>query len=97
MDVYYLISACSSLAFTSAMSLPAEKQFGTKQHSNNSLVHCLLKLAQKEPPYMGMVFAVLTTLALSQESRGIMCKVGQSSSMYHFHLCLAKPLAKKLC
>ena len=67
------------------MSLPTEKQFGTKQLSNSSLVHCLLKLAQKEPPYMGMVFGILTTLALSQESRGIMCKVEQSSNKYHFH------------
>ncbi len=88
---FFGLSACSSLAFTSPMATQVDRLMSSRQLSNNSLVHCLLKLAQKESVHTPLIFAVLSTLSLSQECRGIMCKVlapfsdeFRSSYWWHF-------------
>ena len=80
--------AASSLVFTSAQSLEVDRPndallltttTGVKgQHSNNSLVHCLIKLLQKtnQNAVLRAGFSLMCTLALSQECRGVLWKVG---------------------
>lgn len=70
--------ASSSLALTSAHD-NIDKVKG--HHSSSSLVHCLMKLAQKEggshgnPAMLRAAFTVMSTLALSSECAGILWKV----------------------
>ena len=79
--------AASSLVFTSAQSLEVDRPndallltttTGVKgQHSNNSLVHCLVKLLRKttQNAVLRAGFSLMCTLALSQECRGVLWKV----------------------
>ena len=75
----FLLPACRALAFTSA---GGERPAGRGQYSPHSLVHCLVKLAQKASSggsniaVLRAVFSILATLTLSQECRGILWKVG---------------------
>ena len=87
--MFGVLLACSSLAFTHALSVderPSERQ----QHSSNSLVHCLVRLV---PGFINtaslaslrLVFGLLATLTLSPECRGILWKVGQVPISRSFH------------
>ena len=74
----FLILACRSLAFTHALNAeekPNEKQ----QHSSNSLVHCFIRqvarcVAAGNTSGLKSTFALLSTLSLSSECRGILWK-----------------------
>jgi len=70
--------ACSSLAFTSPSAIGQDKQPIKNQHSNNSLVHCIVRLLQKEMTSSSNLlkhgFTLASTLALSPECRGILWK-----------------------
>lgn len=83
--------ASSSLAFTSASALTFVNQSKVQAkpvHSSNSLVHCLIKLMQKEAnagnqTILKQGFTLTATLTLSQECRGILWKV---SAVHDFKL-----------
>jgi rotatin len=76
------LPACSSLAMTTNMIGKQEKLPPMKLHiSSNSLVHCLVRLLQKEAnlanrnqTILKQGFSLVSNLALSQECRGILWK-----------------------
>ncbi|ELU06616.1 hypothetical protein CAPTEDRAFT_220120 [Capitella teleta] len=88
--------ACSSLAVTSPHD-NIDKPGLKGQYSNSSLVHCLMKVAQKEASNHGnatllrKAFSVLSTLALSQECSGILWK----SNFLHEFSALAPKKSRK--
>jgi rotatin len=70
--------ACSSLASTSAVAI-TDRPVAKAPNTTSSLVHCLLKLVQKETTQgniavLKSTYAILSTLSLSQECRGVLWK-----------------------
>ena len=77
------VAASSLTLSTGALSSSVKPQHGT-----NSLLHCLIKLAQREmerdlSSVAKACMSLLTTLSLCAECRSIMWKVQQSSSSYY--------------
>ena len=83
--VFFFLSACSSLAFTTLSSAPTLG--GGKPVSGNSLVHCVIKLAGRElgreSTLLSTVFALLATLTLSAECRSVIFKVRITFSLFN--------------
>ncbi|XP_074644556.1 rotatin-like [Tubulanus polymorphus] len=72
-------NACSSLAFTSPVAV-SDVPGPRTQHSNNSMVHCLIKqvanknVTKENSSTLKLIYDILATLMQSAECRGILWK-----------------------